>query len=171
MMRLKLFEDFSKVEDKDYGDSRGSSNINKHHFSHGFLKYEEELKEIVRNIFIELEDTNHTVLIDIDKLSIVVDIEPIVEDQINNEMHNYSVDYDIVKECSENFVEYIKERNPNIDNRIGLKVKYSIEFYDNVINDYGTIEYKNWGKRYFYDEFPHEEWKGKIFQLKIVLGL
>lgn len=65
---------FSKVEDKDYGYSRVSSNINKHHFSHGFLKYEEELKEIVGNIFIELEDTNHTVLIDIDKLSIVVDI-------------------------------------------------------------------------------------------------
>lgn len=64
-------------------------------------------------------------------------------------MYNYSVDYDIVKECSENFVEYIKDRNTNIDNRIGLKVKYSIEFYDNVINDYGTIKYKNWDKRYF----------------------
>lgn len=137
--------------------------FNKHHFSHGFLKYEEELKEIVRNIFIELEDTNHTVLIDIDKLSIVVDIEPIVEDQINNEMYNYSVDYDIVKECSENFVEYIKERNPNIDNRIGLEVKYSIEFYDNVINDYGDIEYKNWVRDISLMNFHMKSGKVKYF--------
>ena len=149
---------------------KASSGVNRHGFSTGFLKDEEGLKEIVRNIFIELEDTNHRVFIDVDKLSIVVDIEPIFKDEIVNEIYDYSVDYDIAKECSESFVEYIKERNPNIDSRVGLNVKYKIEYYENVKSDDGVTKYKNWGKESF-TEFPGEEWRDKIFQLKIILSV
>lgn len=157
-------------EDKDYLDHKASSGVNRHYFSTGFLKDEKGLKEMVRNIFIELEDTNHRVFIDVDKLSIVVDIEPIFKDEIINEIYDYSVDYDIAKECSESFTEYIKERNPNIDNRVGLNVKYNIEYYENVKGDDGVTKYKNWGKKSF-TEFPGEEWRDKIFQLKIILSL
>ncbi len=165
---LGMFESLS--DDKDYLGHNASSGVNRHHFSQGFLKNEEGLREMVRNIFIELEDTNHRVFIDVDKLSIVVDVEPIFKDEINNEIYDYSVDYDMAKECSESFVEYIKERNPNIDNRVGLNVKYNIEYYENVKGDDGVTKYKNWGKKSF-TEFPGEEWRDKIFQLKIILSL
>lgn len=166
---LRTYESYEQ-EDKDYLGHRASSGVNRHGFSTGFLKDEEGLKEMIRNIFIELEDTNHRVFIDIDKLSIVVDVEPIFKDEINNEIYDYSVDYDIAKECSESFVEYIKERNPNIDSRVGLNVKYNIEYYENVKGDDGVTKYKNWGKKSF-TEFPGEEWRDKIFQLKIILSV
>jgi hypothetical protein len=176
LIRFDVYFYFNKTnenyeqEDKDYLGHKASSGVNRHGFSTGFLKDEEGLKEIVRNIFIELEDTNHRVFIDVDKLSIVVDIEPIFKDEIVNEIYDYSVDYDIAKECSESFVEYIKERNPNIDSRVGLNVKYKIEYYENVKSDDGVTKYKNWGKESF-TEFPGEEWRDKIFQLKIILSV
>jgi hypothetical protein len=176
LIRFDVYFYFNKTnenyeqEDKDYLGHKASSGVNRHGFSTGFLKDEEGLKEIVRNIFIELEDTNHRVFIDVDKLSIVVDIEPIFKDEIVNEIYDYSVDYDIAKECSESFVEYIKERNPNIDSRVGLNVKYKIEYYENVKGDDGVTKYKNWGKESF-TEFPGEEWRDKIFQLKIILSV
>jgi hypothetical protein len=168
---LRTYEIYEQ-EDKDYLGHKASSGVNRHGFSTGFLKDEEGLKEIVRNIFIELEDTNHRVFIDVDKLSIVVDIEPIFKDEIVNEIYDYSVDYDIAKECSESFVEYIKERNPNIDSRVGLNVKYNIEYYENVYykDNPELTKYKNWSKKSF-TEFPGEEWRDKIFQLKIILSV
>jgi len=178
LIRFDVYFYFNKTnenyeqEDKDYLGHKASSGVNRHGFSTGFLKDEEGLKEIVRNIFIELEDTNHRVFIDVDKLSIVVDIEPIFKDEIVNEIYDYSVDYDIAKECSESFVEYIKERNPNIDSRVGLNVKYNIEYYENVYykDNPELTKYKNWNKKSF-TEFPGEEWRDKIFQLKIILSV
>lgn len=178
LIRFDVYFYFNKTnenyeqEDKDYLGHKASSGVNRHGFSTGFLKDEEGLKEIVRNIFIELEDTNHRVFIDVDKLSIVVDIEPIFKDEIVNEIYDYSVDYDIAKECSESFVEYIKERNPNIDSRVGLNVKYNIEYYENVYykDNPELTKYKNWSKKSF-TEFPGEEWRDKIFQLKIILSV
>lgn len=167
---LKSYENFEP--DKDWGViSNGSSNINRHHFDGGFLSDEEALKERVRNIFIELEDTNHHVTITIDKLSIMVHIDPIIKDQINNEVVESSLDYDLTKECCENFVEYIKERNPNIDSRVGLNVKYTYEYYEMVHGvPHENSTFKNW-KREISENFPPVELRKSITELKVRISV
>ena len=139
MRYIKLFESYEQEPDKDWSvNSKGSSKVNRFHFDNGFLSDEEGLRERVRDIFIELEDTSHDVTIDIDKLSISVFIDAsdtIVRagtnySPINNELNEYSIDYDLTKDCCETFVEYIKDRNPNVDSRLGLNTKYTIEYYD-----------------------------------------
>ena len=183
MKYIKLYENFSKVEDKDYLDHKKSriwyksdktSSVNRPYFSTGFLKDEEGLKERVRNIFIELEDTDHDVSISIDKLSISVFIEASEKmvragtafSELNDELNEYSIDYDLTKDCCEAFIEYIKDRNPNIDSRLGLNTKYTIEYY-NLEKGSGI---KEWRREYL-DVFPSPWIKNKINELKITLSV
>ena len=172
---LRNYESYEQEPDKDWSvNSKGSSKVNRFHFDNGFLSDEEGLRERVRNIFIELEDTNHDVTIDIDKLSISVFIDAsdtIVRagtnySPINNELNEYSIDYDLTKECCETFVEYIKERNPNVYSRLGLNTKYTIEYYD---LEKGSST-KNWIREYS-EEFPSIELKNKMTELKITLSV
>ena len=170
-----LTENNKQEPDKDWSvNSKGSSKVNRFHFDNGFLSDEEGLRERVRDIFIELEDTSHDVTIDIDKLSISVFIDAsdtIVRagtnySPINNELNEYSIDYDLTKDCCETFIEYIKDRNPNVDSRLGLNTKYTIEYYD-LEKGSGT---KEWIREYS-EEFPRIELKNKITELKITLSV
>ena len=171
----KTYENYEQEPDKDGSvNSKGSSKVNRFHFDNGFLSDEEGLRERVRDIFIELEDTSHDVTIDIDKLSISVFIDAsdtIVRagtnySPINNELNEYSIDYDLTKDCCETFIEYIKDRNPNVDSRLGLNTKYTIEYYD-LEKGSGT---KEWIREYS-EEFPRIELKNKITELKITLSV
>jgi hypothetical protein len=171
----KTNENYEQEPDKDWSViSKGSSKVNRFHFDTGFLSDEEALKERVRNIFIELEDTDHDVTIDIDKLGIGVNIEASEKmvragtafSDINDELNEYSIDYDLTKECCETFVEYIKERNPNVDSRLGLNTKYTIEYY--IIDKSTGI--KDWKREYLH-VFPSPWIKNKITKLKITLSV
>jgi len=180
LIRFDVYFYFNKTnenyeQDKDWSViSKGSSKVNNYHFDKGFLSNEEELKERVRNIFIELEDTDHDVSISIDKLSISVFIEASEKmvragtafSEINNEPNEYSIDYDLTKDCCETFIEYIKDRNPNVDSRLGLNTKYTIEYY-NLEKGSGI---KDW-KREYLDVFPSPWIKDKITELKITLSV
>lgn len=175
LSNIKTYENYKQEPDKDWSvNSKGSSKVNRFHFDNGFLSDEEGLKERVRNIFIELEDTDHDVTIDIDKLGIGVSIEASEKmvragtafSEINDELNEYSIDYDLTKECCETFVEYIKERNPNVDTRLGLNTKYTIEYY--IIDKSTGI--KDW-KREYLNIFPSPWIKNKITKLKITLSV
>ncbi len=172
---LRTYESYEQEPDKDWSvNSKGSSKVNRFNFDNGFLSDEEGLRERVRNIFIELEDKDHDVTIDIDKLGIGVTIEASEKmvragtnySPINNELNEYSIDYDLTKDCCETFIEYIKERNPNVNSRLGLNTKYTIEYYD---LEKGSRT-KDWIREYS-EEFPSIELKNKMTELKIMLSV
>lgn len=141
----KTYESYEQEEDKDWGKD-------------GFETNKEELKKRVENIFLELVDENYLVDVEISFMSISVSI------QLNNENvqsfeENKYIDNELVKDYAETFIEYIKERNNNIDSELGLGVRYELNQGQNAMH-----------RKYIYDYYPEPEYN-TIAELKIVLGI
>ena len=141
----KTNENYEQEEDKDWGKD-------------GFETNKEELKKRVENIFLELVDENYLVDVEISFMSIAVSI------QLNNENvqsfeENKYIDNELVKDYAETFIEYIKERNNNIDSELGLGVRYELNQGQNAMH-----------RKYIYDYYPEPEYN-TIAELKIVLGI
>lgn len=145
MRYIKLFESYEQEQDKDWGKD-------------GFETNKEELKKRVEYIFLELVDENYLIDVEISFMSITVSI------QLNNENvqsfeENKYIDNELVKDYVETFIEYIKERNKNIDSEIGLRVRYELNQGQNAMH-----------RKYIYDDYPGPEYN-TIAELKIVLGV
>lgn len=142
---LRTYESYEQEEDKDWGKD-------------GFETNKEELKKRVEDIFLELVDENYLVDVEISFMSITVSI------QLNNENvqsfeENKYIDNELVKDYAETFIEYIEERNKNIDSEIGLRVRYELNQGQNAMH-----------RKYIYDYYPEPEYN-TIAELKIVLGI
>jgi hypothetical protein len=141
----RTYESYEQEPDKDWGKD-------------GFETNKEELKKRVENIFLELVDENYLVDVEISFMSIAVSI------QLNNENvqsfeENKYIDNELVKDYAETFIEYIKERNNNIDSELGLGVRYELNQGQNAMH-----------RKYIYDDYPEPEYN-TITELKIVLGI
>jgi hypothetical protein len=142
---LRTYESYEQEEDKDWGKD-------------GFETNKEELEKRVEDIFVELVDEGYLVDVEVSFMSIAVSI------QLNNENvqsfeENKYIDNELVKDYVETFIEYIKERNKNIDSELGLEVRYELNQGQNAMY-----------RKYIYDYYPEPEYN-TIAELKIVLGV
>ena len=141
----RTYENYEQEPDKDWGKD-------------GFETNKEKLKKRVEDIFLELVDENYLIDVEISFMSITVSI------QFNNENvqsfeENKYIDNELVKDYVETFIEYIKERNKNIDSELGLGVRYELNQGQNAMH-----------RKYIYDYYPEPEYN-TIAELKIVLGI
>lgn len=142
---LRTYENYKQEEDKDWGKD-------------GFETNKEELEKRVENIFVELVDEGYLIDVEISFMSIIVSIQLNNENVQSFEENNY-IDNELVKDYVETFIEYIEERNKNIDSEIGLRVRYELNQGQNAMH-----------RRYIYDDYPGPEYN-TIAELKIVLGV
>lgn len=164
-----IYIKYNNVSESFVRPVNGGTN-NKDWDSDGFKSNKDGLKEAIENIFIELEDDGHTLDVRLGKMGIAVTIEHKQRDEVNNEVIELvPVNYELSKECSESVFEYIKERNPDLQSKVGIDIKYQIEHYT-VVDSEDTV-YKDWKRDIVYDDFPSIEWKDKIIQLKIYLTI
>lgn len=134
----------NQEQDKDWGKD-------------GFETNKEELKKRVEDIFVELVDEGYLVDVEISFLSINVHINRL-EDNVYED--GIFIDNELVGNCAEEFVEYIRDRNPKTHSEIGLGVRYEVNYGQHAMH-----------RSYIYDNFPGTEWNNKIVDLKIVLSI
>lgn len=135
-------------QDKDWGVGKYNDG-----FVSGNLK---DLKKRVENIFVELVDNGYIIDVDITFMSIAVSIK-LNNNNLSFEESKY-IDSELVKDYAETFIEYIRERNKNIDSELGLGVRYELNQGQNAMH-----------RKYIYDDFLKNE--HNITDLKIVLGV
>ena len=144
MRYIKLFENYEQEPDKDWGKD-------------GFETNKEELKKRVEDIFVELVDEGYLVDVEVSFMSINVNINRL-EDNVYED--GIFIDNELVGDCAEEFVEYIRERNPKTHSELGLGVRYEINYGQHAMH-----------RSYIYDNFPGPEWNNKIVDLKIALSI
>ena len=140
----RTYENYEQEEDKDWGKD-------------GFETNKEELKKRVEDIFVELVDEGYLVDVEISFLSINVHINRL-EDNVYED--GIFIDNELVGNCAEEFVEYIRDRNPKTNSEIGLGVRYEVNYGQHAMH-----------RSYIYDNFPGPEWNNKIVDLKIALSI
>jgi hypothetical protein len=141
---LRTYENYEQEPDKDWGND-------------GFETNKEELKKRVQDIFVELVDEGYLVDVEVSFLSINVHINRL-EDNVYED--GIFIDNELVGNCAEEFVEYIRDRNPKAQNELGLGVRYEVNYGQQAMH-----------RSYIYDNFPGPEWDNKIVDLKIVLSI
>jgi hypothetical protein len=140
----KTNENYEQEPDKDWGND-------------GFETNKEELEKRVEDIFVELVDEGYLVDAEVSFLSINVHINRLKDNVYEDGIF---IDNELVRNCAEEFVEYIRERNPKTQSELGLGVRYEI--------NYGQLAMH---RSYIYDNFPGPEWDNKIVDLKIALSI
>ena len=140
----KTNENYEQEPDKDWGKD-------------GFETNKEELKKRVEDIFVELVDEGYLVDVEVSFLSINVHINRL-EDNLYED--GIFIDNELVGNCAEEFVEYIRDRNPKTNSEIGLGVRYEVNYGQHAMH-----------RSYIYDNFPGPEWNNKIVDLKIALSI
>lgn len=141
---VRTYESYEQEPDKDWGGE-------------GFETNKEELKKRVEDIFVELVDEGYLVDVEVSFLSINVHINRL-EDNVYED--GIFIDNELVGNCAEEFVEYIRDRNPKTQSEMGIGVRYEVNYGQNAMH-----------RSYIYDNFPGPEWNNKIVDLKIALSI